>query len=514
MEPNVVLARCITLLYRESQIENCTENSSDLVKNTIEKLYINDVNVTHSSRRAITLALKDLVYEMAQQPHDHVYSLDILLQQIKLATAGDENTYAAIADAIKQELQPVVLKRTITNLKKSINNFFRQEKTAELLRRVSREYSFNRKSLKNPDEYINNMIVELEILRDTNNLKENPVVKSMDFSDDNSIKMVFNDVAASNTSGLAFTTGYRELNMALQGGPRPGDTVVVAALQHNYKTGFTLGLFADIVVENKPKCKDPEKKPLAYRISAEDPIRNNAQFLYQKLMFEETGQVVDIKDVSVEEMSAYVKRRLSYNGYHVIMDEINPSDWTYTTIINQLINLEAKGYVVEIFCLDYLSKLSTEGCRQGSTGDDLLDLFTRIRNYCAANGILFVTPHQLSTESKRLLQNTPAEQFLTTIKGGGFFERTKGLDRIYDIGILLHKIETPGSGDYLHVVIDKHRFPTVVDSSLKSFFLKFPSCKMPIPNNLRDENYKVIRRIPKGFVSTEVKSNVEEEVIY
>lgn len=116
------------------------------------------------------------------------------------------------------------------------------------------------------------------------------------------------------------------------------------------------------------------------------------------------------------------------------------------------------------------------------------------------HGILFITPHQLSTDAKRLLQNTPQEQFLHAIKGGGFFEKTKGLDRIYDIGILISKCETP-AGDFLHVVIDKHRFPTVVESSAKSFFLPFPACKAPIPANLEETEYKVLRRIPRSVVS-------------
>lgn len=510
MDPNIVLAKCITLLYRESQLENSPENSSDLVRNTVDKIYINDTNLGVGSRRAISMGLKDLVLDMCRNKPPHVYVLDELLQQVRLLTNGDENIYQAIAEAVKQELQGPVLKRTITNLKKNINTFFRQEKTSDLLRKASREYAFDRKKMIDPADYINNLVLELQILSNAEALKENPVVKSVDFSDDASITMVFNDVAASNNADLPFLTGSRELNMALQGGPRPGDTVVIGALQHNYKTGFSLSLFADCVVENKPKCKDPAKKPLAYRITAEDPIRNNAQFLYQKFMFEETGEVIDIGQVGVDEMVAYIKKKMGQNGYQVIMDEINPSDWTYKTIINQLISLESKGYVVEIFCIDYLSKISTEGCNHGAQGDDMLDLFTKLRNYCAANGILFITPHQLSTDAKRLLQTVPAEGFLNQIKGGGFFEKTKGLDRIYDIGILLHKVES-GDRSFLNVVVDKHRFPTVVDSSLKSFFLPFPKCGMPIPNNLHFDNYKIHRKLPKSF-AVPVEKNVDQFV--
>jgi hypothetical protein len=214
-------------------------------------------------------------------------------------------------------------------------------------------------------------------------------------------------------------------------------------------------------------------------------------------MFEETGEKVDVKGVPIEDMVSYVKKRLSVNGYHVKMDEVNPTTWTYQSIISRIIELESQGYVIEVFCIDYLSKISTAGCNQGALGDDMLDLLARVRAFCSANGILFMTPHQLDTKAKQLLQVVPAEQFLNHIKGGGFFEKTKALDRIYDIGILFHKVETP-DGDYLHVVVDKHRFPTVVEGTYKSFYLKFPKNGMPIPSNYNIANYKILRKIPKG----------------
>ena len=83
------------------------------------------------------------------------------------------------------------------------------------------------------------------------------------------------------------------------------------------------------------------------------------------------------------------------------------------------------------------------------------------------------------------------------IKGQGLFEKSRGIDRIFDIGVLLHKVSTD-HGDYLHVVIDKHRFPSVVDTALKSFFLEFPNNKMPIPANVDDPYHKAMRKIPRA----------------
>lgn len=500
MDPAIILSKCITLLYRESQLENAAENSADLVRTTLEKLKINDTIVGIPTKRDASLAMRTLALEMCRHPATHTYDASELLQQIRIITNGDVNLYTAIEQGIATEMEPTILKRSITNMRKTIANYFREQRIGEIISKANRDLSFGRHNISDLSQYIRNIITELEVTSSKAVAKDNGIIKSLDIGDDNSLREVFENVAGSNNADLPFSTGFRELNEALQGGPRPGDTMVIGALQHNYKTGFSLSLFAHMAVHNKPKTKDPNKKPLLYRVSLEDPLRNNAQFLYQLLKYDETKQYVEIKGVSVQEMVEYVKRRLQVNGYHILMDEVNPNNWTYQSLINRVVELESRGYAVEVLSVDYLSKLPTTGCTQGSMGDDMLDLLSRLRGYCSANGILFCTPHQLSTDAKRLLQNTPQDQFLHTIKGGGYFEKTKGLDRIYDIGVLINKVETAG-GDYLHVVIDKHRFPSVVDSSLKSFYLSFPSSKMPIPSNLEDEHYKVNRKIPRTFAS-------------
>ena len=499
-DPNILLSKCITLLYRESQLENNTENSSDLIRTTVEKLKINDTVIGIPTRRDASLALKHLVLEMCRNGPEQTYDAHELLQQIRIITNGDENLYTAIAQGIETELNPTMLKRTITNIRKTISNYFREQRISEIVNKANRDLSFGRHNISDLSQYIRNLILELEITSSKSIAKDPAIVKTMDLGDDNSLKEVFENVASSNSEDLAFATGWRELNEALQGGPRPGDTMVIGALQHNYKTGFSLSMFAHMAVYNKPKTKDPNKKPLMYRVTFEDPIRNNAQFLYQLLKYDETKEAIDVKGVTVDEMVQYVKKRLQVNGYHILMDEVNPSNWTYQSLINRVIELESQGYVVEVLAVDYLMKLPTTGCTHGSTGDDVLDMLSRLRNYCSAHGILFITPHQLSTDAKRLLQNTPQEQFLHAIKGGGFFEKTKGLDRIYDIGVLISKCETP-SGDFLHVIIDKHRFPTVVESSSKSFFLPFPKCKAPIPANLEEVEHRTLRRIPRSVIS-------------
>ncbi len=80
-DPNILLSKCITLLYRESQLENATENSSDLVKTAIDKLKINEVSLGLPSKRDVSLGLKNLVMEMARNEVTHTYDPVELLQQ-------------------------------------------------------------------------------------------------------------------------------------------------------------------------------------------------------------------------------------------------------------------------------------------------------------------------------------------------------------------------------------------------------------------------------------------------
>lgn len=496
MDPNLLLSKCVTLLYRESQIENLTETSSNLVKTAVEKIVLNDKSVGLVTRKDVTAGLKAMVLEMCKNGADHIYDIVALLQQVRLIANGDEALVSAIQQSTEPELQQSAIKRTVTNLKKTVANFYRDARIKEVVMRASNEITFRPQKIENLTDYIRNHISELEVCLTKSSGKDPAIIASMNLSDPNSTREVFKSVNSSNSPELPFNTGWVELNNALQGGPRPGDTVVIGAVQHSYKTGFSLSLFANIARFNKPKTQDPNKIPMMYRISFEDPLRNNAQFIYQMLKYEETGEKVEVKGKDPDEIAEYVTKELERTGYRVLFEQVDPTKWTYQSIINRIVELESEGFQVEVLGLDYLMKVPTTGCTMGSLGDDVMDQLSRIRSFCSANNILMITPHQLSTDAKRVRSTLPVGQFLPFIKSGGFFERTKGLDRVYDIGILIDKCETP-FGDFLHVLLDKHRFPTPIDNVATSFFLEFPPCKMPILPTYGKEGHKIIRKLPK-----------------
>ena len=85
--------------------------------------------------------------------------------------------------------------------------------------------------------------------------------------------------------------------MGLRGGIRRGEFVTMGALQHKYKTGSTLSMFMQIALHNQPIVTPEEagKKPLLLRISFEDSLTNNVQFMYQYLKAVD-GEMLKPKD--------------------------------------------------------------------------------------------------------------------------------------------------------------------------------------------------------------------------
>ena len=181
------------------------------------------------------------------------------------------------------------------------------------------------------------------------------------------------------------------------------------------------------------------KKPLLLRISFEDNLTNNLQFMYQYLKANEGTPVSakDFADLSIDELRDYIMKRLTATGFKIKMRRVDPSQWTYSSLLNYIIELEAEGYSVHLLMVDYLFMLPTTGCVQGPTGSDKRDMLRRVRNFCSARNTIFMTPFQLSTEAKQLLRNgIPEHNFVNEIAEKGYYDGCKTVDQELDLSLI------------------------------------------------------------------------------
>lgn len=386
MDNKVLLAKSITLLYRESQLKVKTENSSDLIRTVLENVQVSsEIGIGINTDRDIIIALKNTILEMCNNPLDHEYDKIELLQRVKINVGLDESLYDAIKQGIEEDIQESQLKRNVINIRKSINNHFKEQTISDILKKASYSFNYKREQIKDINQFITELMAQLDPLQLNTSSKDPAILNDIDIGNDETMKQMFTDIQNKNNGNKIYKTGWVGLNQMLQGGFRQGETVVIGALQHKYKTGFTLSLFKQLALYNKPFTEDPNKKPLLLRISCEDDLELNLQFLYQSLKYDETREPVDIDNVTVTEMSQYVKNRLQVNGFNIKLIRIDPTQWTYKSICNKIIELEAQGYNIEALCMDYLAMIPTIGCiNTGPMGTDIRDLFRRIRNFCSA----------------------------------------------------------------------------------------------------------------------------------
>lgn len=494
MDNKLLLAKSAVLLYRESQLPDGTDSSADLVKTVLESVQVSDIGIGINSDREVIMAVKATILEMCNTPQDEAYSAADLLHRFKLNCGNDDKYYEALKQGIEDEMTEPGMKRSVVSIRRAINNHFKESTLGDVLNKSSQKFKFSRDKIDNVDQFIAEVISQLEPLQMSLGAKDTAIIGEVDIGDDEAMNHVFNNIDKMNKGDRIYKTGWPEVNDMLQGGFRPSEEWVLGGLMHKYKTGFNLSLFAQIALFNKPHTVDPTKKPLLLRISFEDELVSNLQFLYQYLKHSETGEDVDVKTVSSLEMRTYVKESLEVNGFHVKMLRVDPSLWTYKSLCNKIIQYESEGYAVEVVFVDYLYKLPMTGCSDGGVaGGMILDMFSRVRNFFSAKDILFVTPHQLSTEAQALLRGgMPEENFVKEIASRGYFEASKGLGRIYDGCLLIHLFKHNKKW-FFSIQLDKHRFPLVVDDEKKYVIYEMPPRSMPIPHSPNE--YKGFRKL-------------------
>lgn len=384
MNDNLLLVKCVTLLYREALVLDKTENSQDLVRTVLERIKLPETSLGLNHDREKLIALKTTAISMCANPIDHIYEKDDLLQTLKLNCGDDVLLYQAFESGIEKDMDDGSLKRTILNIKKQINDSFRDSHVIELINKAAYETKFKREKIKSMRDFVSNLCTELEPYQIEANRTDPAIVSSVDLGDTSKLTAVFEEVQDTVGSGRILKTGWKGFNRLTGGGLRRGETVTIAALPHNNKTGFSLSLFRQIAIHNIPQMNNPEKKPLLLRISFEDSLMLNVEFLYKLCYENNTKQKADLKNISPSDMANYVRENMEKTGYHVKMMRVNPSEWTYKDIQNTVLEFEANGYEVHALALDYLTMIPTTGCETGPAGHDVRDMYKRMRNFCSA----------------------------------------------------------------------------------------------------------------------------------
>lgn len=481
-----ILLKTVTLLHRESLLgASVTDNSKDLAKTILVTFNTNSKNnQLVGGDSSIITDLKYLITDIVNNPDG--YDKESLLSSLGIILKDKPEFILAANKAIDNEMLPPSLKRTILTLRNRLSNYYKEFELKSLISKAS--YSVNTGDLGGAslEEFSKALANNIEALTlNTSRTKDPAIVDEFDVSSEEELGVIFRKANLGSSENNILKISWSNITDMLQGGFRRGAFVIINALQHNYKSGFLRSIMAQLLMYNKPRLKDPTKKPLMVYISFEDDAVISIDFFYRYLYYSEHKKLPDMSEIPPGDAATYVKNRLTVTGYNVKMLRVNPSEWTYKHIFNKLLQYEADGYEVHAVLVDYLSKLPTIGCIQGPAGTDLRDMFNRVRNYMSARDILFITPHQISTAGKQLIRNGVSPlNFVKEIAGKGMTADSSQLDQIVDLELYLHKAKLNGRW-VLTVQRGKDRQPGIVDDSKLYTILPFPK-KAPIPDNINE----------------------------
>lgn len=466
MEPKLLLLQSLMLLFWENVAKGTATDSRANIREILHTMEVSEGVVEMDESRNTIENVRYTILELCDESLEEPYDLDALKQRLRINCEKDDFYYSAITSGIPDEIPEYkadVVKKKCVEYSRSIYQIMRKREFEKKIRSWSATVLYSSEAY-DLDSTIQNFQTELESFANAKAGHRPEDVEGItgyvDFADTAALEQLFEDAKEEVSLEGVLKTGWQALNRMFGSnkGMRRGDFILVGALQHNFKTGFTLNITRQVAIYNTPFMLDPDKKPLILHISSENVMTENLLLTYQQIIELATGKPCDVTDIDKVAATKVIQEETFKSGYHFKMIKVDPSDFTYTRLFQTIMNFEAEGYEIHFMTIDYLNMFNKAGCVQGAQGQDTRDLFRRVRNFTNRRKITTMTPHQISSDAKRLLrtETVMGSDFVKSIVNKGYYDSCTTIDQEVDMEILIHIVKCNGRS-YLTIQRGKHR---------------------------------------------------------
>lgn len=471
MDVKALLAKCISLLFREGQSgEN--DLSKQLVLDVITTLKINSNDI--SGTDSTVNELKNVVLNMVSKEHPTPYN--DLIQHIRIACSSDVVLFESIQDNISFQLDEDELKRTILSYRFELNKYLKEKKATMLLDKMTFDLKFNRDKIGDLNQYMSSNLNGIIDLVNYSGEEIPGIICEVDLSDIDAVAEQFELIRKENDGSRTIKMPWQAMNRMTRGGLRLGQLTTVGGLAHNNKTGVSLSMFISGCIFNNPKNlqTDQKKKPLMLLISFEDDMLIVLFNLY--ILLKENLENVKITDedkqrLSSHEAAEYVYKKLSDTGYDIRIIRADSSTWSYAEIQSCILLFESQGYEIHLTLIDYLNLANKNGLSHSRADADIQELFRRTKNFFAAKNIALLTPVQLSSDAMEL-KRQGNKMLAMQISDGSYYEGCRGLSREPELELFVDIVKDNGR-KYQTFARGKHRGQNDTPEEHKFFILEF-----------------------------------------
>lgn len=465
MDIKHTLATAVTLLCLGTLQADAVDAHKYLAKEVLDNCKVSDAVQTDFGTDTIG-GLKEIINWQLKTPS---YDRELLLQQVKLRAGNDTSVYYGIETGISvkagEEDKLKSRARTLeTILRKTLNKI-------KLLNKLD----YSRFSYRQAEQDSEKEMTILSELRqaiqqvETGAGQGNAHLGTIDFTNREQVRQAFSasQQLYSNEGILTFgLQGWNNLFGDHQG-VRRGETVLLSALSHHYKSGQLRACFAQMLTFNKPTFLhlDEEGKPLKKKacgihITVENPYLGELLEFTRYFKEQETDERYDNKNLSAEQQDEavdYIMDKMTQNEIHGFIEQHNPTEFGYAELFALVEKYEDQGFEVQFITMDYVGRMSTKGCDQGANGQARKNLYERVQAFMLKKKIAFITAHQMSSEAKQLLRD--GERLLVqAVCGLGYYMECRTLENEVDMEIY-QALVTIGGKVFITWQRGKHRKP-------------------------------------------------------
>ena len=484
MDKILLIATCIALMFRESQLSGTSEASVDLVREIISTVEVTDITLTGNYEKEMIVSLKQTAREVLAMVVVEPINREWLISRIQFNMVNDDTKCELVCRMIEDTIPEAELKFAILRHRKTLENHLKEIEVGKILQKAMTEFRTQRDKIKDMTEFVEQVRSNLEKHSVAIGAKDPAVVSEFVLSDTEAVRGEVKLMKVINDDRGILRVGWQGLNEMMQGGIRRNDFVLLSAPKHHNKSGFTRSVFSHIAWYNNPYLFGKNKKPALMYIMLEDHTSQGLGWFYKTIYETETKSFVSMADINAtpdEEIIRLIQKSLGINGFEIIILKVNPSDWSYKHLQNKVLEYEAKGYEICFCAVDYLNMLNKNGCEKGGThGADIHDLFRRTKNFFEFHKIPFWTPHQMSPKAKEHIA-AGHQQIAKLAVDAEWYDGSTKIGQEATMEIHISKLKHNGN-TYQEIAGGKHRLPTVIDDKLKYMILPFQKVGGLVPD--------------------------------
>lgn len=461
MSSLLIFIKLVSIVYHVKKI-----NDQTLIKEIIDlyKSIISDSNTLFGNDKIIEKKLKNVIDWMFEQPSDEPIIKSMLLPMLVDATKEDKDIYnslvVALEDYPNEERARQLVYRNINEIRKGLkSNEFEKS-----FKKVMKDIYYTDASKISKEEW--NKVLEIIENRQRDLIDDQvgvEVIEEVNSSDINSLIRILERAQIESSNEGVLRTGLQGINNALYPdcGFRRSKYYIFYALTNRGKSLTLSHMCASIGLYNKPLLRDKAKIPTIVLDSAEDSLDIILERMYKIIMVNKTGDFQDISQVSAEYIATMIISAFKENGWHLVINRIDPTEDTYVKACDRIRKLEMKGHEVITWFYDYVDLMSLNGIQGDTRSDKLQGLHKRMRTFIVNKGISFITCGQLSPAAKNNYQGQYGDEeeigFARSVAGKSMTEGSTKITNEVDCEITIHVAKLGSGNNYLTYCLGKMR---------------------------------------------------------